>query len=37
VLDLGAASRGAILKRAVPVAAVVAAAAGVAVWIGRRR
>ena len=38
VLDLGAASRGAVLKRAVPVVVVLgAAAAAAAVWIGRRR
>jgi hypothetical protein len=37
VLDLGAASRGAILRRAVPVAAVLAAAAVIAIRLGRRR
>jgi carbon monoxide dehydrogenase subunit G len=37
VLDLGAASRAAILKRAAPVALALAAAAGIAIWAGRRR
>jgi carbon monoxide dehydrogenase subunit G len=37
VLDLGAASRGAIVKRAVPVVAVLAAAAAIAIRLGRRR
>jgi carbon monoxide dehydrogenase subunit G len=37
VLDLGAASRGAILRRAVPVAAALAAAAVIAIRLGRRR
>ena len=37
VLDLGAASRGAIAKRAVPAAAVLCAAAAVTIWLARRR
>ena len=37
VLDLGAASRGAVLKRAVPVAVAAAAAVGAAVIVWRRR
>jgi carbon monoxide dehydrogenase subunit G len=37
VLDLGAASRGAILRRALPAAIALGAAAAIAVWLGRRR
>jgi uncharacterized protein (TIGR03382 family) len=37
VLDLGAASRGAIAKRAVPAAIALGAAVAIAVWLGRRR
>jgi carbon monoxide dehydrogenase subunit G len=37
VLDLGAASRGAIAKRAVPIAAGLAAAAAITIWLSRRR
>src|SRR5215218_5919463 len=37
VLDLGAASRGAIVKRAVPAAIALGAAAAIAIWLGRRR
>jgi uncharacterized protein len=37
VLDLGAASRGAILKRALPAAIALGAAAAIAIWLGRRR
>jgi uncharacterized protein len=37
VLDLGAASRGAILKRALPPAIALGAAAAIALWLGRRR
>jgi carbon monoxide dehydrogenase subunit G len=37
VLDLGAASRGAIAKRAAPAIAALGAAAAIAIWLGRRR
>jgi len=37
VLDLGAASRGAIVKRAVPAAIALGAAAAIAIWLRRRR
>jgi uncharacterized protein len=37
VLDLGAASRGAIAKRAAPVALALGAAAAITIWLSRRR
>jgi carbon monoxide dehydrogenase subunit G len=36
VLDLGAASRGAIVKRVAPAIVVLGAAAAIAIWLGRR-
>jgi hypothetical protein len=37
VLDLGAASRGAIVKRAAPAIVALGAVTAIAIWLGRRR